>query len=104
MLTSSGLDLESQLMPRNPPRESGHEGFLSLHEQNLIHRADDRGSLAFLRSLSSRTSYCSPFTSFRSLSSRTSYYSPCTSFDDDRREAVSSSIFSPMDIYKLYNE
>ena len=93
MLTSSGLDLESQhtvlLMPRNPPRESWHEGFLSLHEQNLIHRADDRGSLAFLRSLSSRTSY----------------YSTFTSFDDDTREAVSSSsIFSPMDIYKLYNE
>ena len=89
MLTSSGLDLESQLMPRNPPRESGHEGFLSLHEQNLIHRADDRGSLAFLRSLSSRTSY----------------YSAFTSFDDDTREAVSSSsIFSPIDIYKLYND
>ena len=94
MLTSSGLDLESQqtvlLTPRNPPRERWRRAvFLSLHERNLIHRADDRGSLAFLRSLSSRTSY----------------YSAFTSFDDDTREAVSSSsIFSPIDIYKLYNE
>jgi len=94
MLTCSGLDLESQqtvlLPPRNPPRERWRRAvFLSLHERNLRHRADDKGSLAF----------------FRSLSSRTSYYSAFTSFDDDTREAVSSSsIFSPMDIYKLYNE
>ena len=94
MLTSSGLDLESQqtvlLPPRNPPRERWRRAvFLSLHERNLRHRADDKGSLAFLSSLSSRTSY----------------YSAFTSFGDDTREAVSSSsIFSPMDIYKLYNE
>uniref|UniRef100_A0A7N2LT81 Cation-transporting P-type ATPase C-terminal domain-containing protein n=1 Tax=Quercus lobata TaxID=97700 RepID=A0A7N2LT81_QUELO len=76
ILTSSGLDLESQqtvlLTPRNPPRERWRRAvFLSLHERNLIHRADDRGSLAFLRSLSSCTSY----------------YSAFTSFDDDTREA-----------------
>lgn len=93
MLTSSGLDLESQqtglLTPRNPPRERWRTVFLSFQERNLIHRADDNGSLAFLRSLS----LC------------TSYYSACSSFGDDRREAVSSSsTFSPMDIYKLYNE
>ncbi|KAL0012132.1 hypothetical protein SO802_007240 [Lithocarpus litseifolius] len=66
MLTSSGLDLESQLLkPRNPPRERWRRAvFLSLHERNLIHRADDKGSLAFLRSLSSCTSYYSAFTSF----------------------------------------
>ncbi|XP_030969370.1 putative calcium-transporting ATPase 13, plasma membrane-type isoform X2 [Quercus lobata] len=75
MLTGSGLDLESQqtvlLTPRNPPRERWRAVFLRLHERNLIHTADDRGSLAFLRSLSSRTSY----------------YSTFTSFDDDTREA-----------------
>ena len=92
MLTISGLDLESQqtvlLTPRNPPRERWRAVFLRLHERNLIHRANDKGSLAFLRSLSSRTSY----------------YSTFTSFDDDTREAVSSSIFSLIDIYKLHNE
>nr|XP_023887495.1 putative calcium-transporting ATPase 13, plasma membrane-type isoform X2 [Quercus suber]POE67329.1 calcium-transporting atpase 12, plasma membrane-type [Quercus suber] len=75
MLTSSGLDLESQqtglLTPRNPPRERWRTVFLRLHERNLIHIADDNGSLAFLRSLS----LC------------TSYYSAPTSFDDDTREA-----------------
>ncbi|KAL0012129.1 hypothetical protein SO802_007237 [Lithocarpus litseifolius] len=75
MLTSSGLDLESQqtvlLTPRNPPRERWRTLFLSLHERNLIHRANDNRSLAFLRSLSSCTSY----------------YSAFTSFNDDTREA-----------------
>ncbi|KAL4628142.1 hypothetical protein ACB092_05G215000 [Castanea dentata] len=75
MLTNSGLDLESQqtalLTPINPPRERWRTLFLSLHERNLIHRADDKGSLAFRRSLSSCTSY----------------YSAFTSFDDDTREA-----------------
>lgn len=93
MLTSSGLDLESQqtalLTPRNPPRERWRTVFLRFQERNLIHRDDDKGSLAFPRSLSSCTAY----------------NSASTSFVDDTREAVSSSsIFSPMDIYKLCNE
>ena len=68
MLTSSGLDLESQqtvlLTPRNLPRERCRAVFLRLHERNLIHRADYKGSFVFLRSLSSRTSYYSTFTSW----------------------------------------
>jgi len=96
-MSSSGLDLESQqhtvlLIPRNSPRERWRHGFsLSLQERNLIHKADDNGSLAFLRSVSVSTS--------------TSYYSTVTSLDDDIEEAISSSSLYLLpygSIYLLY--